>query len=534
MKKVFLTLTMLLLAFTGVMRAQELTVHDGTATNGYVPVYGFYADAYNKCEMVYPAAELNEMAGGTINGMTFYASQSSVSWGANFQVFLAEVTDATISAFAGPGTVVYEGQLSISGSQMVVTFDTPYVYAGGNLLVGFYQTTQGSYITSTWYGETVTGASGSGYNYGSLASCSFAQRNFLPKTTFAYDPAAVGGLVDGFNPTSIDLGTRPVGAWMAPAKVNLQYQGTENVEVNGLDAENAFFIPSAEVPFTLLATGQPVEIEVSTGDGPDGLQNGNLVVLYTGGDRNAALIPISANAYIPEEGDVVETAIVVDAFPYDELAYDYMYYNYDIPNIVAGSKDAVYKLTFDNDVLFSASTTGADGVAYLYTEDFNGEEGPMDDNYYTYDGPTINPNDPAETYFYYDYTGSNTFLGSENSGWYWGYKIPASVLEENGLVGQAFISLETAIYQSSWAYAWVIKGGETPAEGEVIGYGDNYASGMSFFEIYFYEPFAVPDDDLWVILYANCIYSAYVGRSPVDAENGKIWYSFDGIVKHVL
>ena len=528
MKKVFLTLTMLLLAITGVMRAQELTVHDGTATNGYVPVYGFYADAYNKCEMVYPAAELNEMAGGTINGMTFYASQSSVSWGANFQVFLAEVADATISAFAGPGTVVYEGQLSIAGSQMVVTFDTPYVYAGGNLLVGFYQTTTGSYITSTWYGETVTGASGSGYNYSSLASCSFNQKNFLPKTTFAYDPAAIGGLVDGFNPTSIDLGTRPVGAWMAPAKVNLQYQGTENVEVNGLDAENAFFIPSAEVPFTLLATGQPVEIEVATGDGPDGLQNGNLVVLYTGGDRNAALIPISANAYIPEEGDVVETAIVVDAFPYDELAYDYMYYNYDIPNIVDGSKDAVYKLTFDNDVLFSASTTGADGVAYLYTEDFNGEEGPMDDNYYSYNGPTINANDPAETYFTYDYTGSNTFYGSSTSGWYWGYKLPASVLEANGLVGQAFVSIETATYQSGWADAWVIKGGETPFEGEIIGYGDNYASAMTFFEIYFYEPFAVPDDDLWVILYSDSKYSSYVGMSPVDAENGKIWYSFDG------
>ena len=179
MKKLFLTLTMLLFAFTGVMRAQTLTVHDGTATNGNVPVYGFYADAYNKCEMVYPADELGEMAGGMINSMTFYASQSSVSWGASFQVFLAEVEAATISAFAGPGTVVYEGSLSISGGEMVVTFDTPYAYAGGNLLVGVYQTSTGSYITSTWYGESVTGASGSGYNYSSLASCSFGQKNFL-------------------------------------------------------------------------------------------------------------------------------------------------------------------------------------------------------------------------------------------------------------------------------------------------------------------------------------------------------------------
>ena len=125
MKKVFLFLTMLLFAFTGTMRAQSLTVHDGTAISGNVPVYGFYADAYNKCEMVYPATELGEMAGGMINSMTFYASESSVSWGANFQVFLAEVEDATISAFAGPGTVVYEGSLDISDGEMVVTWRTP-------------------------------------------------------------------------------------------------------------------------------------------------------------------------------------------------------------------------------------------------------------------------------------------------------------------------------------------------------------------------------------------------------------------------
>ena len=90
MKKVFLFLAMLLFAVTGTMKAQSLTVHDGTATNGYVPGYGFYADAYNKCEMVYPATELGEMAGGMINGMTFYATQSSVSCGsAQFQFFVA-------------------------------------------------------------------------------------------------------------------------------------------------------------------------------------------------------------------------------------------------------------------------------------------------------------------------------------------------------------------------------------------------------------------------------------------------------------
>ncbi|MBQ6307103.1 MAG: hypothetical protein IJK78_11100, partial [Bacteroidales bacterium] len=86
-KKVFSLMMMLLLAVTGFVRANELTVHDGTATNGYVPVYGYYADAYLKAEFVMPAAELTAMANGDITAMKFYASQSSVSWGAaNFQV----------------------------------------------------------------------------------------------------------------------------------------------------------------------------------------------------------------------------------------------------------------------------------------------------------------------------------------------------------------------------------------------------------------------------------------------------------------
>ena len=40
-KKVFSLMMMLLLAVTGFVRADELTVHEGTTTNSYVPVYGF-------------------------------------------------------------------------------------------------------------------------------------------------------------------------------------------------------------------------------------------------------------------------------------------------------------------------------------------------------------------------------------------------------------------------------------------------------------------------------------------------------------
>jgi hypothetical protein len=186
-KKVFSLMMMLLLAVTGFVRADELTVHDGTATNGFVPVYGYYADAYLKCEMVYPASELSAMNGAQISSLKFYATQTDVSWGvANFQVFVTEVASEQISDFAGPGTMVYEGVLSIAGGEMLVNFTTPYAYNGGNLLIGIYNTVTGTYVTSTWQGESVSGASVQGYSYSSLGAISATQRNFLPKTTFTY------------------------------------------------------------------------------------------------------------------------------------------------------------------------------------------------------------------------------------------------------------------------------------------------------------------------------------------------------------
>ena len=184
-------------------RSDELTVCDGTTTNSYVPVYGFYADAYLKSEMVYPASLLSDMANGTISSMKFYSSTASAAWGAaNFQVFMTEVADETISAFVGTAgaTVVYEGALSIDGGEMLVEFDTPYTYNGGNLLVGVYNTATGTYVSSTWLGETATGASVQGYSYSDLASISPTQRNFLPKATFTYAAGGAGGNDDPITP----------------------------------------------------------------------------------------------------------------------------------------------------------------------------------------------------------------------------------------------------------------------------------------------------------------------------------------------
>ena len=168
-----------------------LTVYDGTENNGFVPVYGYYCDAYLKCETVYPMGQIGEMNGGVIVGLKYYATQTDVSWGnASFRVFLKEVDGSSISSFTGSedATIVYEGSLNISGGVMDVVFTTPYQYNGGNLLIGFYNVNKGGYVKSSWFGESVEGASVQGYSYNGLDAINPTQRNFIPKTMFLYYP----------------------------------------------------------------------------------------------------------------------------------------------------------------------------------------------------------------------------------------------------------------------------------------------------------------------------------------------------------
>ncbi len=85
--KFYFALALALLGVGSVANADELTVYDGTKTNDYVPVYGYYADDFQKCEFIMPAADLTEMNGATVTSMKFYSSSSSVSWGTQYSKY---------------------------------------------------------------------------------------------------------------------------------------------------------------------------------------------------------------------------------------------------------------------------------------------------------------------------------------------------------------------------------------------------------------------------------------------------------------
>ena len=311
-----------LFSLTGARAQEELTVYENaTGTNGYVPVYGYYADAYNKCEFVIPANELSDMQGGTISQMTFYlSSPASDSWGsAEFQVFMKEVNDATISAFSGTAdaTIVYEGSLDGTQSEMTIEFTPEYQYQGGNLLVGIYQTETGSYKSATFTGAEVSGASISGYSYSSFDAISATQRNFVPKTTFTYTP--LGGAPAVARPKGLEViyngGTEATVRWNSEEEVfDIEVNGevTENVEngitLTGLELATTYTIRvrakkgtevsnwSSPVSFTTDACLNPVVVKYTLSDSYGDGWNGNYIYVYDEDDNLVATLTIESGA----------------------------------------------------------------------------------------------------------------------------------------------------------------------------------------------------------------------------------------------
>ena len=368
-KKLILFLMVLFFGSTSFLRADELTIHDGTGTNSYVPVYGFYADAYLKCEMVFPAEELADMENGTISGITFYATTpAEAAWTGTFQVFVAEVENATISDFAGPGTVVYEGTLDGTQSSMTITFSAPYTYNGGNLLVGVYCTETGNYKSVTWGGEAVTGASVQGYSYSSLSAVSATQRNFLPKTTFTYTPGSqptpptpTGDLV--ITPNPFVLGERPTNGWMEPYAVRIN-NGGENVTITASLSNTAgvnAFSMSEDINNVTLATGEELSfvININT-SAADGDYTEEFTMFSVTNGRDITTIPVTSTFYTAGEADIVETAKTL-TLSYSSGVANFshtpadLHANYLLAGMDEMTTDAVYKVTIAKDAVVTVN-----------------------------------------------------------------------------------------------------------------------------------------------------------------------------------
>jgi len=169
----------------------ELTLYDESesTSNHLIPAYTCWFDALTRSQHVIPATKLAEVKGGTISSIKYYA-QDPVSWTSNkaIDVYLKEVTNTTLNSLVDKSscTVVYNGQLNVVDGIVTITFSSPFSYNGGDLLVGIENLEAGNYNCGvSFLGEDVPGASigGRGGN--------FTQQDFLPMSTFTYQPSGV-------------------------------------------------------------------------------------------------------------------------------------------------------------------------------------------------------------------------------------------------------------------------------------------------------------------------------------------------------
>ena len=259
-----------LMGFTQLRAQETLTVYDGTSTNQYVPMYGYYADTQGTIsEFIIPAETLADIEGAEIQGLKFYASSpANQDLTGTFKVYVKEVSNSTLAAISGSSdaTEVYSGTLSVASNEMIIPFSTNYTYEGGNLLVGIELTKTGNAPRIYFYGATAT--AGSSYNN---KLWSTAAQSFLPKTTITYEAAAADG--PGFKVVGYKTGDNVSFGLVEPSAtktITLQNPGTEDVTVNisttgaFTASETTVTIPANKGEQTVTFTA-PAELGAATG-----------------------------------------------------------------------------------------------------------------------------------------------------------------------------------------------------------------------------------------------------------------------------
>ena len=208
-----------------------------------------------------------------------------------------------------------------------------------------------------------------------------------------YYPTFVVGNPPGieFVPSPFAMGARPLGAKMHAEKVAMKNTGSTPVEVTLLDLESSAYFtldensPNPELPVTI-EPGQSVDIYVTTkvdAQTEAGEKSTNIVAMWNKMNRVASVGQLTATAYVPTAADVIETAQVVNSFPFTTMVNSSeIYNNYRLPGDKPESNDAVFEINVTEDVLLNANVEGANNKIAVYTEDLYGAQFPDKDNNY--------------------------------------------------------------------------------------------------------------------------------------------------------
>jgi len=187
-------------------------------------------------------------------------------------------------------------------------------------------------------------------------------------------------------PGILDLGYRPINAWMYSKFFNVNNISESTFTVSEIELTNYNFmaVDPITLPFEIEA-GNNALIGINTNykNVAPGLYNATMALKGDQG-RKAYLRDMVATAYTPVTPDVWELAANVTSFPYvsTQATEGTIYNNYQLPGETTDGYDGVYKVVIDHDVILNAAVTaGNDPKIAIYPEGFKGVGGPHTNNY---------------------------------------------------------------------------------------------------------------------------------------------------------
>jgi len=311
MKKIFLLLAVAFAAFAA--QADELTVYDEGATNPNSPVCDFYYDTQNYItQTILPETDLMAMKGGIISSMKFYLASENGNLlnGGKLAVSLGTTTQTSFTSSSSPLEVTQVAQITMTQgeTEVVVNFDDPFVYQGGNLVIEAKVVEAGNYAS---HANNFLGKNAGVYNVLNKSQYNTSVEAFYPKTTFTYE------LLDDFAAISARE--------MAFGQLQMGGEAvSKTITVSNL-GKNAFtpVISGLEAPFSVEAVG-----EIASGETKDIVVTftpnafGEFAQTMTVDCGAAGRFDVAVSALVPAEVVVADGTTTQNKVPVYGYSYD--------------------------------------------------------------------------------------------------------------------------------------------------------------------------------------------------------------------
>jgi len=279
MKKVLsILLTVLICCFAAIPSSAQytLTVADGTETNSYVPIYGYYVDEFVKSQTIYPASMLTSMSGQNITAITFYLQLSpDEEWGVNFRVMLKEVTNDVFSSETFEPTtlndMVYAGPLESENGFISFVLDYPFTYNGGNLLLEVSSTNTGEYSNCSFLGTFANYASMQGNSSMGVSAITPIAQNFIPKTTFEYGVVSLCPKAHNLSATNVTATSATI-SWYGSSDATsyvVQYMPADSTDWDNDATQLTTTNTSINITNLTTAVSYQVRVKVICNDGTE-------------------------------------------------------------------------------------------------------------------------------------------------------------------------------------------------------------------------------------------------------------------------